>query len=64
MVVIILCVRVIPLGLNTMLASFWQSHAKGGVDLDFLGARVTPIIYLGYQGLIRHKDQRDRAVSS
>ena len=30
-----LCARVTPLGLERMLALFWQSHAKGGVDLDF-----------------------------
>ena len=30
-----ICVRVTPLGLERMLALVWQSHAKGRVDLDF-----------------------------
>ena len=32
---LILCVGVTTLGLERMLALFWQSYAKGGVDLDF-----------------------------
>ena len=30
-----ICGRVTPLGLERMLALFRQSHAQGGVDLDF-----------------------------
>ena len=32
---LILRVRVTPLGLDRRLALFGQSHAKGGVELDF-----------------------------
>ena len=32
---LIFCVIVTPLGLERMMALFGQSHAKGGVDLDF-----------------------------
>ena len=41
-----LCIRVTPLGLKGMLALFWQSHAKGGVDLDLPQSSVAVTFFL------------------
>ena len=52
-----LCVRVTPLGLERMLASFGQSYAKGGVDLGFPQSSAAVTCY------DRAVSQCDRAVS-
>ena len=52
-----LCVRVTPLGLERMLALFWQSYAKGGVDLDYQQSSAA-VTYCD-----RAVSQYDRAVS-